>query len=84
MSWQAQAACLDEDPELFFPDGETPRYAPQIRAAVRVCTSCEVREDCLDFALSTGQGLGIWGGLTTTERKALIATGPAQRQARGA
>ncbi|MTV27072.1 WhiB family transcriptional regulator [Nitriliruptoraceae bacterium ZYF776] len=71
MDWRPQAACLDEDPELFFPDGESPRYAHQIEAARQVCAGCAVREPCLDFALRTEQNGGIWAGTTPGQRTAL-------------
>jgi WhiB family redox-sensing transcriptional regulator len=37
--------------------------------AKRVCDSCHVREECLEYALSNGIADGIWGGLTKQERK---------------
>lgn len=69
--WRAQAACRGEDPELFFPVGSTGPALEQIAKAKEVCAGCPVREVCLDFALSTGQGYGIWGGLTEDERRSL-------------
>ncbi|CAM5664246.1 Transcriptional regulator WhiB [Streptomyces glaucescens] len=32
---------------------------------------CPVREPCLEFALDTGQTLGVWGGTGEAERRAL-------------
>jgi WhiB family transcriptional regulator, redox-sensing transcriptional regulator len=69
--WRARAACRDEDPELFFPIGSTGPVLAQIAEAKEVCARCPVREACLDFALSTGQAYGIWGGLTEDERRSL-------------
>ena len=71
VDWRERAACLDEDPELFFPDGVTPRYARQIAAAVDVCRSCAVAEDCLEFALDQQLNTGIWAGTTPDQRKVL-------------
>jgi WhiB family transcriptional regulator, redox-sensing transcriptional regulator len=69
--WRAHAACRGEDPELFFPVGSTGPMLEQIAKAKEVCAECPVREVCLDFALNTGQGYGIWGGLTEDERRSL-------------
>ncbi|WP_405886540.1 WhiB family transcriptional regulator [Streptomyces sp. NBC_01384] len=35
----------------------------------RVCSECQVREKCADFALSTRQEFGVWGGLTESDRE---------------
>jgi WhiB family transcriptional regulator, redox-sensing transcriptional regulator len=69
--WREDAACRGEDSELFFPVGSTGPALPQIAAAKEVCAGCPVREACLEFAMSTGQGYGIWGGLTEDERRSL-------------
>lgn len=71
MSWRNQAACKNEDPELFFPIGTTGPAIEQARTAKRVCTVCAVREECLEFALVSKQDAGIWGGLTEDERRSL-------------
>lgn len=71
MDWRGRAACIDEDPELFFPIGTTGPAIEQANAAKRVCARCEVRESCLEFALETRQDAGVWGGLTEDERRVL-------------
>ncbi|HEX2362282.1 MAG TPA: WhiB family transcriptional regulator [Jiangellaceae bacterium] len=71
MDWRHIAACRDEDPELFFPIGNTGPALLQIEEAKSVCRRCPVREDCLQFALETGQDAGVWGGLSEDERRAL-------------
>jgi WhiB family redox-sensing transcriptional regulator len=73
--WRDQAACLDQDPELFFTNGQpgsTPSatlVALQIAAAKAVCEPCPVRLACLRWALDTGQDYGVWGGLSEQERR---------------
>ncbi|MFO7779790.1 MAG: WhiB family transcriptional regulator [Nitriliruptoraceae bacterium] len=74
-AWRNAAACLTEDPELFFPEGESERYALQIEAALSVCATCEVAEPCLRYALETEQRTGIWGGTTATVRRELEVVG---------
>jgi WhiB family transcriptional regulator, redox-sensing transcriptional regulator len=71
MEWVHRARCKDEDPELFFPVGTTGPAAAQIEAAKAVCMQCEVRPECLEWALATGQDAGVWGGMSEEERRAL-------------
>lgn len=71
MDWRHRSACLDEDPELFFPIGNTGPAILQIEEAKAVCRRCEVREQCLQWALEAGQDHGVWGGLSEDERRAL-------------
>jgi WhiB family redox-sensing transcriptional regulator len=65
-SWQDQALCAQTDPEAFFPEkgGST-------REAKRVCSRCDVRDECLDYALARDERFGIWGGLSERERRRL-------------
>jgi WhiB family redox-sensing transcriptional regulator len=55
LNWRDQAACLDEDPELFFPVGSTGPALEQTERAKAVCADCPVRAACLDWALETNQ-----------------------------
>ncbi len=66
LSWQERALCAQTDPESFFPEkgGST-------REAKRVCTGCEVRSECLEYALAHDERFGIWGGLSERERRRL-------------
>jgi len=49
MTWRDRAACLSEDPELFFPIGTTGPALIQTEEAKAVCRRCEVIEDCLSL-----------------------------------
>ena len=69
--WQSHGRCLDEDPELFFPIGETGPAVEQVAEAKAVCRACPVRDRCLDWALEQGVDHGVWGGLAGDERRAL-------------
>jgi len=64
--WQESALCAETDPEAFFPEkgGST-------REAKKICTGCEVRAECLEFALANDERFGIWGGLSERERRRL-------------
>lgn len=68
-AWRAKAACLDEDPELFFPSGNTGSALVQVEQAKAVCRECPVITECLDWALDTGQHNGVWGGKSEDERR---------------
>jgi WhiB family redox-sensing transcriptional regulator len=71
MDWRHRAACLDEDPELFFPIGNTGPALLQIEEAKQVCRRCDVRDACLQWAIEAGQDHGVWGGMSEDERRAL-------------
>ncbi|MDQ0785349.1 WhiB family transcriptional regulator [Streptomyces sp. B3I8] len=70
-NWRDRAACRTEDPDLFFPVGTTGPALLQIEEAKSVCHGCPVRDECLEWALEAGQDIGVWGGLTELERRAL-------------
>ena len=70
--WKTRGICAQTDPESFFPEKGGPT-----RTAKRICNGsentppCPVRRKCLDYALSTGQRYGIWGGMSERERRAI-------------
>lgn len=69
--WRDRAACRDMDPDMFFPIGTTGPALDQIEAAKGICRVCEVREECLEYALMTNQEAGIWGETSEEERRKL-------------
>jgi len=69
MWWLSDAACIGEDPELFFPIGTSPPAAEQTLRAKRVCRGCPVKPECLEWSLVTYQDAGVWGGLDEEERR---------------
>jgi WhiB family redox-sensing transcriptional regulator len=66
LAWQTESLCAQTDPEAFFPEkgGST-------RDAKKICGSCEVRAECLEYALQNDERFGIWGGLSERERRKL-------------
>lgn len=76
--WRARSACLNADPEIFFPPPLGAGRA-QLALARALCGRCEVREMCLAFALQTRQDHGIWGGTTEQERRARRRGGRVRR-----
>ena len=71
MMWRDRATCLGEDPELFFPIGNTIPALVQIEEAKAICGRCEVMDTCLTWAMESGQKAGVYGGLSDAERHAL-------------
>lgn len=67
--WEVNALCSQTDPEQFYPEkgGST-------REAKAVCLRCDVRMECLEWALSNQERFGIWGGLSERERRKLAKT----------
>ena len=64
--WQDDAACLEVDPELFFP--ESSRASSQVK---KFCANCPVNVQCLTVAMNERIEFGVWGGLDFNERKKL-------------
>ena len=68
-NWRAASACLNTDPDVFFPVAAAGTAASkQVSLALRICEGCAVRQHCLDFAMRSGEKDGIWGGTTPEER----------------
>lgn len=63
--WRDEAACVDQSADMF-PDESDIAGAERARAA---CGRCPVTEPCLLFAFASREPWGVWGGLTTTERR---------------
>jgi WhiB family transcriptional regulator, redox-sensing transcriptional regulator len=73
LAWMDLALCNQTDPEAFFPE-----KGGCTRNAKAVCMACEVRAECLDYALERDERFGIWGGKSERERRTM------RRQARAA
>jgi len=80
MDWRHRAACRDEDPELFFPIGNTGPALLQIEDAKAVCRRCPVTASCLTWAIESGQDAGVWGGMSEDERRAIKRRTARRRQ----
>lgn len=62
-SWQEFGSCRDKDPNIFFPEA-----GEDIAPAVRICSKCVVKEACLEYAITTKQPKGVWGGESVRAR----------------
>ncbi|MEU3400684.1 WhiB family transcriptional regulator [Streptomyces filamentosus] len=78
-NWREASACSEEDPDLFFPIGNTGPALLQIEEAKAVCRRCPVMETCLQWALEHGEDTGVWGGLSEDERRAMKRRAARQR-----
>lgn len=81
--WQDGANCKDLDPGIFFPEGNSgklpekydkikdPRTVDDYEELVKreYCAGCEVQSQCLTFAIATNQDSGVWGNMTSKERR---------------
>jgi WhiB family redox-sensing transcriptional regulator len=65
--WQMFALCAETDPETFFPE-----KGGRVTPAKQVCMGCEVRTQCLEYALDNDERYGIWGGKSERERRRLV------------
>ena len=68
--WIADAPCSQTAPELFFP--EPHESGANVALAKQVCAACPVRQECLEWALDRGEKFGIYGGLTSTQRRKVL------------
>ncbi len=67
MDWMAKGRCADEPPALFFPgDGAG------VEVARRICASCPVQQECLEYALRNRIDHGVWGGCSERERRRIL------------
>ena len=68
LAWQEKALCAEVDPDRWFPE-----KGGSVREAKRICAACEVRAECLAYALEHEDAgrYGIWGGLSERERRQL-------------
>ena len=66
MTWQDDALCATTDPDAFFPD-----IRDKATTAKTICGMCEVRTECLTYAIENREEHGVWGGTTEQERTAM-------------
>lgn len=69
LAWQRKANCRGVNRDLFFPEDFT---LPD-EAALRLCRRCEVKDECLEYALKHNE-VGIWGGMTDEGREKINKT----------
>ncbi|WP_202918447.1 WhiB family transcriptional regulator [Streptomyces cavernae] len=70
IAWQEQALCAQTGSDFFFPEPGS-----SVREAKRICGLCEIRAECLEYALRNDERFGVWGGLSEKERLGLRRAG---------
>ncbi|HUP85284.1 MAG TPA: WhiB family transcriptional regulator [Acidimicrobiales bacterium] len=65
--WRQLAACRGVEPDTFYPASDE-----EAEAAKAVCGGCPVRQPCLEYALSSRERDGVWGGATEKERRRIL------------
>ncbi|MBC2682185.1 WhiB family transcriptional regulator [Corynebacterium anserum] len=82
--WQLHGSCRGTDSSVFFhPDGERGRArAMREHRAKAICAQCPVLQSCRAHALSVGEPYGIWGGMSESEREAILRPSARSRQRR--
>ena len=65
--------CQNTDPDLWFGDSNQNGYTGNERGfnytdARKLCNSCPVAKQCLDYALANREEFGMWGGKSPKER----------------
>lgn len=69
LAWMDDALCAETDIGAFFPQ-------PNVGAhqARKICAMCEVKTQCLEYALADRDAFehGVWGGTTPSERKQMM------------
>jgi WhiB family redox-sensing transcriptional regulator len=67
-AWQARAACRGLGTERFFPE----EAGDDVEPALAVCRGCPVKRECLNYAQNEPRHpVGVWGGTTERQRRAL-------------
>ncbi|WP_432138110.1 MULTISPECIES: WhiB family transcriptional regulator [unclassified Streptomyces] len=69
--WRDQAACVGEDPEIFFPLSDCLAPGSDAASACAICRRCPVLTACRTWAVEHGEDDGIWGATTAAQRRAL-------------
>lgn len=70
--WVDDALCAQTDPELFFPE-----KGGNSLVVKRICAKCQVKDQCLEWALTNNEKYGIWGGTSEHDRRKLKRKGAA-------
>jgi WhiB family redox-sensing transcriptional regulator len=66
-AWMADGACRNYEPSVFFPsDGVG------VDRARKICATCSMTEQCLEYALTNRIDHGVWGGCSERERRRIL------------
>ena len=65
--WAVYSSCREAEPEVFFASTRADE-----RAAIAVCNTCAVADQCIEFAIETRERFGVWGGTNERERRRML------------
>jgi WhiB family redox-sensing transcriptional regulator len=66
-TWMLDGLCRGREPSFFFPsDGVGVEHAR------KVCATCPVQMECLEYALRYRIEHGVWGGASERERRRIL------------
>ncbi len=65
--WMADGKCREYPAGTFFP-----RDGVGVIIAQRICATCPVSSQCLEYALENHVDHGIWGGCSERERRRIL------------
>lgn len=65
-NWRADAACRGEDTNEWFPT-----RGDRTDRLLAVCHECPVRVECLEYAVTDPERVGIWGGTSENSRRVM-------------
>jgi WhiB family redox-sensing transcriptional regulator len=68
LTWRDRGRCKGAEPDVFYPEDDEDPGAE----AKAICQVCPVREACLEYAITTREKIGVWGGYTARERRRLV------------
>ncbi len=65
--WMSRGNCRNHPPAVFFPsDGVG------VEIARRICETCPVGAECLEYALEHRIDHGVWGGASERKRRRIL------------
>ncbi|MEE8601916.1 WhiB family transcriptional regulator [Euzebya tangerina] len=73
--WQTHGLCRTIDSSIFFPPAQfehKPERETREKRAKAICGECPVKAECIDWALTTKEPHGVWGGYSESERKQIL------------
>lgn len=73
--WQQHGQCRSTDATVFFPPAHfepKPEREAREAKAKAICARCNVRRECLQWALKVREPYGVWGGYSESERKKML------------
>lgn len=73
IDWMTEADCIGLTKLFYAPVAETRNeLSKREKAAKSICSMCNVRVECLNYALDNDEKYGLWGGLSEDERHIMV------------